>query len=144
MLLLRFSLLAAIFERGSSALVLSTTFSAPSSTIAPRDIATDTTSAVEFMTTKYITIAGVTNDHVTLSPQTISIAVPTCIQTITPDKNGYVPPGTCHALYDYYPSFAAALAFSVFFGILTIAHISQAAFFKTVSFVIYSSYIEPS
>ncbi|KAE9364408.1 RTA1 domain-containing protein [Stipitochalara longipes BDJ] len=83
------------------------------------------------MTTNYITIPGVTNDHVTLAPQTISVAIPTCIQTITPDKNGYVPPGTCNALYDYYPSFAAALVFSVLFGILTIAHISQAALFKT-------------
>ncbi|PMD37550.1 hypothetical protein L207DRAFT_493027 [Hyaloscypha variabilis F] len=83
------------------------------------------------MTTDYITIPGVTNDHVTIAPQTLNIAVPTCIQTITPDKNGYVPPGTCNALYDYYPSFAAALVFSIFFGILTIAHISQAAFFKT-------------
>ncbi|KAH8775981.1 RTA1 like protein-domain-containing protein, partial [Hyaloscypha sp. PMI_1271] len=78
-----------------------------------------------------ITIPGITNAHVTLSPQTISIAVPTCIQTITPDKNGYVSPGTCHALYDYYPSFTAALAFSVIFGMLTIAHIAQAALFKT-------------
>ena len=134
MLLLRFTLLAAVLETGTSALAVSTTFSTPTPTLAPRDTATDTatTSAIEFMTTNYITIPGVTNDHVTLAPQTISIAVPTCIQTITPDKNGYVPPGTCNALYDYYPSFTAALVFSILFGILTIAHISQAAFFKTV------------
>jgi len=134
MLLLRFTLLAAILETGTSALAVSTTFFAPTPTIAPRDTATTipTASAVEFMTTNYITIPGVTNDHVTLAPQTLSIAVATCIQTITPDKNGYVPPGTCNALYDYYPSFTASLAFSILFGILTIAHISQAAFFKTV------------
>jgi hypothetical protein len=132
MLLLRFTLLAAVLETGASALALSTTFSAPTLTLAPRAAAT--TSAIEFMTTDYITIPGVTNDHVTIAPQTLNIAVPTCIQTITPDKNGYVPPGTCNALYDYYPSFAAALVFSIFFGMLTIAHISQAAFFKTVHF----------
>jgi hypothetical protein len=132
MLLTRFTLLAALLETGTSAFALSTTFSVPSPTLAPRDIATDITSAIEFMTTNYITIPGVTNDHVTLAPQTISIAVPTCIQTITPDKNGYVPPGTCNALYDYYPSFAAALVFSIIFGMLTIAHIGQAVFFKTV------------
>ncbi|PMD21554.1 hypothetical protein NA56DRAFT_571735 [Hyaloscypha hepaticicola] len=83
------------------------------------------------MTVDYITLPGVTNDHVTLAPQTISIAIPTCIQTITPDKNGYVPPGTCNALYNYYPSFVAALIFSCFFGMLTVAHIWQAAYFKT-------------
>ena len=132
MLLTRFTLLAAVLKTGASAIALSTTFSAPTPTLAPRDTPTDSTAAIEFMTIDYITIPGVTNDHVTLAPQTISIAVPTCIQTITPDKNGYVPPGTCNALYDYYPSFAAALTFSVFFGMLTIAHIWQAAFFKTV------------
>jgi len=134
MLLLRFTLLAAVLGRGTSGLAVSTPFSTPTPTLAPQHTATDTatTSAFEFMTTNYITIPGITNDHVTRAPQTLSIAVPTCIQTITPDKNGYVPPGTCNALYDYYPSFTAALVFSILFGILTVAHISQAAFFKTV------------
>jgi hypothetical protein len=36
-------------------------------------------------------------------------------------------------LYDYYPSFAAAVVFAVVFGMLTIAHITQAAVFKKVS-----------
>jgi hypothetical protein len=99
-----------------------------------RETPTDSTSAIEFMTVDHITIPGVTNDHVTLAPQTISITIPTCIQTITPDKNGYVPPGTCNALYNYYPSFVAALIFSCFFGMLTVAHIWQAAYFKTVQF----------
>jgi hypothetical protein len=50
-----------------------------------------------------------------------------CTPTITPDANGYVPPSECNALYSYYPSFGAAIAFSVLFGILTIAHFAQAA-----------------
>ena len=86
----------------------------------------------EFMTTQYITIAGVTNDHVTLPPKTISIAIPTCVATITPDKNGYLPPGTCNALWDYYPSFSAAVVFAALFGILTVIHIRQALLHKKV------------
>jgi len=84
------------------------------------------------MTTKYNTIPGVTNAHVTQAPKTITIALPTCVQTIVPDKNGYVPPGTCNALYNYYPSFAAAVLFSILFGMLTVGHISQAAIYKKV------------
>ena len=130
MLLLRCTLLAALLETGTS---LSTTFTAPTPTLIPRDATTITTTGIYFMTTEYITIAGETDAHFTLAPQTITIALPTCIQTITPDKNGYVPPGTCNALYDYYPSLGAAVVFSAIFGMLMIAHISQAVYFKTVS-----------
>lgn len=84
------------------------------------------------MTTNYITIAGATDDHFTLPPKTISIVVPTCIATITPDKNGYVPPGTCNALWDYYPNFGAAVFFAILFGILTVIHIRQAMIHKKV------------
>jgi hypothetical protein len=101
------------------------TTASPSPTAAPTGV---------FITTEHITIPGVTDDHVTIPAKTIDIAKPTCIHTITPDKNGYVPPGTCGALYDYYPSFAAALVFSVLFGILSVAHITQAAILKTVGF----------
>jgi hypothetical protein len=55
---------------------------------------------------------------------------PTCTQTITPDKNGYVPPGTCNSNYEYYPSFAAAVAVAVVFGVITILHILQAALYR--------------
>lgn len=79
-----------------------------------------------FITTQHITIEGVTNDHVTVAGQTIDIAIPTCIQTITPDANGYVPPGTCGAIWDYYPNFPAALIFACIFGILTMVHLWQA------------------
>lgn len=95
---------------------------------------TSSTSGIDYFTsTEVITIkGGVTNNHVTLAPQTIEIAIPTCVQTITPDKNGYVPPGTCNALWDYYPSFGAALVFTALFGILVSVHIWQAAAYKKV------------
>ncbi|RDW73413.1 hypothetical protein BP6252_07320 [Coleophoma cylindrospora] len=85
-----------------------------------------TSQAVYFISTEHITIPGVTNDHVTIPGKTIDIAIPTCIQTITPDANGYLPPGTCNALWDYYPNFSAAVVFAILFGILTIVHICQA------------------
>ena len=133
MLLLHFAMVSGL----TMAAVAVSTIPESTPTLNPRETtasqSASTTSAIEFITTQYITIAGQTNDHVTLNPQTIALALPTCIQTITPDKNGYVPPGTCGALYDYYPSFAAAVAFAVLFGMLTVAHIAQAAIFKKVS-----------
>jgi hypothetical protein len=72
-LLMRFTLLAAALEEATSALVLSAAFSTPTAMI------------------EYIKIAGVTNDHVTLTPQTISIAIPTCIQQLLLTRMA-----TCH------------------------------------------------
>ena len=54
-----------------------------------------------------------------------STATPSCI-SVTPDKNGYVPEWACNANYNYYPSFAAALIFTILFGITTLLHIYQA------------------
>jgi hypothetical protein len=45
---------------------------------------------------------------------------------VTPDKNGYVPEWACNSNYNYYPSFAAALIFTILFGITTLLHIYQA------------------
>ncbi|KAI1104984.1 RTA1 like protein-domain-containing protein [Jackrogersella minutella] len=89
-----------------------------------------TATGVDFLTTEHVTVSGVTNEHVTVAGHTIDIAIPTCIQTITPDANGYLPPGTCHALWDYYPSFSAALAFTVIFGLLTLAHLYQSIAYR--------------
>ena len=61
----------------------------------------------------------------------LNLPSPTCTQTIVPDKNGYVPPKTCNALYNFYPSFNAAVAMSIVFGILSFVHIVQAAMFRT-------------
>jgi hypothetical protein len=79
-----------------------------------------------FTTTKLIIISGETNSVFTRHGNTITIAIATCSATIQPDSNGFVPPGSCNAMWNYYPSFAAALLFSILFGVLTIAHIYQA------------------
>jgi hypothetical protein len=47
---------------------------------------------------------------------------PECTTAI-PGSYGYVPPSSCNALYLYNPSFTAAVAFAVLFGLLTIVHI---------------------
>lgn len=91
---------------------------------------TPTATGVDFMTTQHITIEGFTNGHATIPAKTIDIVLPTCIQNIEPDANGHLPPGTCHALWNYYPSFSAALAFTVIFGILTLAHLYQAIAYR--------------
>jgi hypothetical protein len=48
----------------------------------------------------------------------------------TPGVDGYVPAYACNALWVYFPNFAAAVAFSVLFGILTIAHLCQAVLYR--------------
>lgn len=95
---------------------------------------TPTATGVDFMTTQHITIEGFTNGHATIPAKTIDIVLPTCIQNIEPDANGHLPPGTCHALWNYYPSFSAALAFTVIFGILTLAHLYQAIAHRKVGY----------
>ncbi|ETN41095.1 uncharacterized protein HMPREF1541_03030 [Cyphellophora europaea CBS 101466] len=75
---------------------------------------------------------GVSITPVSIKSFSLSLDLPssTCTQTIEPDRNGYVPPGTCGALWAYYPSFAAAVAFAVLFGALLIAHLGQAILYK--------------
>lgn len=90
-----------------------------------------------FYTTQHVVLPGQTDAHVTIPAKTIDIVIPTCVHTIEPDKNGYVPPGSCGALYDYYPSFVAAAVFSGLFGVLMMLHIAQAAKLKSVSFCDY-------
>ncbi|KDN67771.1 putative RTA1 domain-containing protein [Colletotrichum sublineola] len=80
-----------------------------------------------FITTQHIIISGVTNSYVDIPAKTIDIAIPTCIQTIKPDANGYIPPGECGAIWNYYPSFVAAVVFALLFALLTVVHIWQAA-----------------
>ncbi|RYP48180.1 hypothetical protein DL768_005880 [Monosporascus sp. mg162] len=89
-----------------------------------------TTSPVYFLASQYVTVPGVTNEHVTVPDKTITMILPTCIQTTEPDANGYLPPGTCHAIWNYYPSFSGSLIFLLLFGLLTIAHVYQAAIYK--------------
>ena len=95
--------------------------------------AAPTPSDIMFLTTKLETIPGKTEAHVTIPDKTLSIIFPTCIQTEIPDKNGYVPPGTCNSLFAYYPSFVAALITTGFFGVLVGAHVFLAWKWKAVS-----------
>ncbi|KAH6995832.1 RTA1 like protein-domain-containing protein [Ilyonectria sp. MPI-CAGE-AT-0026] len=83
-----------------------------------------------YTTTQTVIIDGVTNSHVTIPAKTILLTLPTCHQTLKPDKNGYLPPGTCNAIWNYYPSFAAALVFAGLFATMTAVHIWQAARYK--------------
>ena len=46
-----------------------------------------------------------------------------------PDLDGYVPADICIAIWTYFPNFGAAIAFSVLFGIFTIAHLCQAVMY---------------
>ncbi|KAJ4986220.1 RTA1 domain-containing protein [Stagonosporopsis vannaccii] len=62
-----------------------------------------------------------------LPPQTCT---PGFTAYVTPGPNGYVPAEACNALWVYFPNFAAAVAFSVLFGILTIAHLGQAIAYR--------------
>lgn len=57
----------------------------------------------------------------------------TCISGLTPDKNGYVPPEACNANFAYYPSFAAAIIFSVIFGLALTLHLIQGITYRKVS-----------
>ena len=64
---------------------------------------------------------------------TASVASTTPCITSTPDKNGYVPTNDCRVLYNYYPSFGAAILFSIIFGISLCLHIVQAIAWRKVS-----------
>jgi hypothetical protein len=121
---------------GASAIV-SLPSKTPVPTLVHRDDSSTTSSTPlptgNFIGTQYITLPGETNAHFTRPAETITLAIPTCIATIVPDKNGYVPPGTCGSHFAYYPSFAAAVVTTVIFGVLTGVHIFLAAKWKAVS-----------
>ncbi|KAH8697919.1 RTA1 domain-containing protein [Talaromyces proteolyticus] len=78
-----------------------------------------------------LTIRDDFDPHVSIPPLTLNLPSNTCFPTIAPDKNGYVPPTECNALYEYYPSFQAAVAFTVVFGALLMVHLAQAIALKT-------------
>jgi hypothetical protein len=62
-----------------------------------------------------------------LPPQTCT---PGFTAYATPGLDGYVPADACNALWVYFPNFAAAVAFSILFGILTIAQLCQAVLYR--------------
>ncbi|EPE27950.1 RTA1-containing protein [Glarea lozoyensis ATCC 20868] len=126
-------LVLAIATAGASAIVPLPS-KTPVPTLVHRDELSTTSSTPlptgDFIGTQFITLPGETNAYFTRPAETITLAIPTCIQTIVPDKNGYVPPGTCGSNFAYYPSFSAAIATTVIFGILTGVHIFLAAKWK--------------
>ncbi|EZF28976.1 hypothetical protein H109_07850 [Trichophyton interdigitale MR816] len=77
-----------------------------------------------------ISIPPVSIPPVSIPSLSLDLPVNTCTPTIAPDKNGWVPPSECNALYLYYPSFGAAIAFSVLFGAVMIVHFVQATIYK--------------
>lgn len=52
--------------------------------------------------------------------------------TATPDAHGYVPAASCNAVWQFYPSLAAAVIFCLIFGALIVAHSVQAFRYKKV------------
>ncbi|KAF8850625.1 hypothetical protein BDZ45DRAFT_717756 [Acephala macrosclerotiorum] len=65
------------------------------------------------------------------STSSSSSSTATCT-TATLGKNGYVDPSACNALYEFYPSFFAAILFSGLLGGVMILHIFQAAKFHKI------------
>ncbi|KAJ5433371.1 uncharacterized protein N7458_012527 [Penicillium daleae] len=92
----------------------------------PRD-EISTTTAISSTTTDPTSTTTETGFHLTLS---LNLPSNTCPPTVAPDKNGWVPVSQCNALYLYYPSFKAAIAFAVLFGLLMMAHFVQATIYK--------------
>ena len=114
---------------------LSSPTAVPSSSIANLDLRTPAPVPVPTPETTHFTGVSITppsiSHHSYYTKTSLSLDLPaTCTPTIKPDKNGHVPPGTCNSLYDYYPSFGAAVLFSILFGVVTILHFGQAVWFK--------------
>lgn len=98
----------------------------PQPGVFPRDTS-PTTTATNSQTTTTATTTTATEFELTLS---LDLPSDTCTPTIKPDKYGWVPASECDALYLYYPSFGAAIAAAVIFGILFMAHFVQATMYK--------------
>lgn len=63
------------------------------------------------------------------STSTTTASAASCT-TAVPGKYGYVPETACNSYYNFDPSFPAAIAVAVIFGIFTVAHITEAIVFK--------------
>lgn len=57
----------------------------------------------------------------------------TCIN-VEPGKNGYLPPESCDVILAYVPSIAAAVLFTVLFGLTFLAHVAEAIAFRKVCY----------
>jgi len=63
---------------------------------------------------------------------TAPAATQTCADG-TPDENGFVPPGSCNSYYNFYPNYAANLAFTVFFFVTLVVHVIQMFVYRKAS-----------
>lgn len=122
---MRFSPLFLVLVSGLLAGATPVQTAVPRAVVQRRDATTTSATSAEATTTATTS----TNTEFELS---LSLDLPTntCTPTIAPDKNGYVPPSECDALYLYYPSFKAAIAASVIFGLILVAHFIQATVYK--------------
>lgn len=83
-----------------------------------------------------LNIRKVSIDKPNRTPFSLSLNLPvqTCTPGFsayaTPGRDGYVPADACNTLWLYFPKFGAAIAFSILFGALTIAHLCQAILYR--------------
>ena len=66
------------------------------------------------------------------SATSTAAAAPSCTTAVPNPTNGNVPITACNSYYNFDPSFPAAVAFAVFFGLLTVGHIVRAAVHRKV------------
>ena len=83
------------------------------------------------LASSFATIASATITHTPSLASSATSATVTCT-TAVPGKYGYVDPTACNAQWNFNPSYSAAIAFSVLFGIVTAGHIVEAFLYKKV------------
>jgi hypothetical protein len=121
---MRFSLLFLVLISAMLARATPVQTAVPQAGIVRREATTTSATNAEATTA---TTTTATEFQLTLS---LDLPSDTCTPTIAPDKNGYVPPSECNALYLYYPSFKAAIAATVIFDLILVAHFVQATIYK--------------
>jgi hypothetical protein len=81
-----------------------------------------------------VSITPVSIRPVSIPPLSLDLPINTCTPGAdtyaTPANHGYVPAEACNAFWQYSPNFAAAIIFSVLFGVLTFAHLAQAMVYR--------------
>lgn len=109
----------------------STTSFATTSALSPRHEISITITPVSITP---VSISPVSITPVSIPSLSLHLPVNTCTpgatSYATPASHGYVPAEACNALWQYSPSFATAIIFSVLFGALAIAHLAQALVYR--------------
>ena len=103
-----------------------TSAAAPTTTFSPRDSFSISIAPVS--------IPSVSIPPVSIPSLSLDLPINTCtpgaLSYATPTTNGYVFADACNALWQYSPSFTAAIVFSILFGILTVTHLAQAVIYR--------------